>query len=149
MSKQQNIVEDQFNYAVWIPDSTPNGHMVTIQTSEHAGLHIMHAESPDQSQLYFEVTAYPSILDHDTLVTQQQDFLRKHSNDGTLTEITHHTVGPHTGTTFDFQGTLQGQWKERRFLFIDGPTRTFRVVHDPTSTLNVQVLGTLELFPNH
>lgn len=145
MSQQQNIVAVDFGYAVWIPESTPNGQKVTIQTREHAGIHIMHAESPDQSELYFEVAAYPTILDHEALAQQQQDFLRQHSDDGTLTAIAPGTVSHLAGTTFDFRGTLQGRWKERRFLFIDGPARTYRIVHDPTSALNVQSLSTLEL----
>jgi len=149
MSKQQNIVQDDFGYMVRVPESTPKGQNVTIQTRERSGIHIMHAETPDQSELYFEVTAYPTILDHDTIAKKQQDFLRENSDDGSLTEIAQETVGIHTGTTFDFRGTLQGKWKERRFLFVNGPTRTFRVVHDPTSALNVQSLNSLELLKSN
>lgn len=105
----------------------------------------MHAESPDQSELYFEVTAHPSIIEHEVLARQQQEFLVENSADGTMTEITQGTVGNYLGTTFDFRGTLQGKWKERRFLFVDGSSRTFRVVHDPTSTLNLEILWSFEL----
>ena len=145
MKKNQNIVEKNLGYAVWIPESTPNDQKVTIETRENAGVHIMHAESPDQSELYFEVAAYPSIMDHDTLARGQQEFLREHSKDGAITEIIQGTVGNRSGTTFDFRGTLQGKWKERRFLFVNSPKRTFRIVNDPTSTLNLEVLMSLKL----
>jgi hypothetical protein len=145
MNKNQNILERDLGYAVWIPESTPNNQKVSIETRENAGVHIMHAESPDQSELYFEVTAYPSIVNHDLLVRQQQEFLREHSTDRTMTEVIQATVGSHSGTTFDFHGTLQGKWKVRRFLFANSPKRTFRIVHDPTSTLNLEVLISLEL----
>jgi hypothetical protein len=145
VNKRQNVVEKDFGYAVWIPASTPNDQRVTIETRENAGTHIMHAESPDQSELYFEVTAYPSIVDHEILARQQQQFLREHSDDGTMTEIIRGTVGNCSGTIFDFRGTLQGKWKERRFFFVNTSKRTFRVVHDPTSTLNLDVLSSLEL----
>ncbi len=146
MSEPNRIVNNEFAYAVSIPVTTPQGQAVTIQSGERSGVHIMHAESPDQSELYFEVTAYPGILTHNTLVKEQQDFLREHSGDGNLTEITRETLANHEGTTFDFRGTLQGRWKERRFLFLDGPHRTYRVVYDPTSPLNVLSLRSLAFF---
>lgn len=145
MDKHQNILENDLGYAVWIPESTPNDQKVMIASREKAGIHIMHAESPDQSELYFEVTTYPSIIEHEMLARQQQEFLVENSADGTMTELNQGTVGSHSGTTFDFRGTLQGKWKERRFLFVDGPHRTFRVVHDPTSTLNIEVLLSFKL----
>lgn len=145
MDERQNILENDLGYAVWIPESTPGYKKATIERWERAGVHLMHAESPDQSELYFEVTAYPSIIDHETLARQQQEFFRENSSDGTMTEIIQGTVGSHSGTTFDFRGTLQGKWKERRFLFVNSPKRTYRIVHDPTSTLNHEVMNSFEL----
>jgi hypothetical protein len=49
------------------------------------------------------------------------------------------------GTGFDVRGTLQGRWKERRFLFIDGPTCTYRIVHDPRSASNERVLASMQI----
>lgn len=138
-------MNEGFEYAVEIPTATADGEEVTIQSEERSGMHILHAESPDRSELYFEVTAYPGILDRDTLVKEQQDFLRERSEDGNLTEITRETLAHQEATTFDFRGTLQGRWKERRFLFLDGASRTYRVVYDPTSPLNVRLLSSLEL----
>lgn len=146
MNKNQNFVEEDLGYAVWIPELTPGNQKVTIETRENTGVHILHAESPDQSELYFEVAAYPSMVDHEILARQQQEFLRENSKDGALTETIQGTVGNHSGTIFDFRGRLQGKWKERRFLFVNGPSRTFRVVHDPTSRLNLEIITTLKLF---
>ena len=145
MNKKQNIIKKNLDYAVWIPESTPNHQKVTIECREKDGVHLMHAESPDQSELYFEVTAHPAIISHDMLARQQQEFLRENSSDGTMSEIVHGAVSNHSGTTFDFRGTLHGKWKERRFLFVNGTKRTFRVVHDPTSALNLEVMTCLKL----
>lgn len=145
MDKRQNILENELGYAVWIPESTPNDQKVTIERRENASVYIMHAESPDQSELYFEVAVYPSIVDHTLLAGQQQEFLRNNSSDGSMTDIVQGVVGSHSGTTFDFRGSLQGKWKERRFLFVNSSRRTFRIVHDPTSTLNLEVLMSLKL----
>ena len=40
---------------------------------------------------------------------------------------------------------IQGKLKKRVFLFIDGPQRTYRLVHDPRSHLNVQALADFRL----
>jgi hypothetical protein len=145
MDKRQNILENDLGYAVWIPESTPNDQKVTIERRENASVHIMHAESPDQSELYFEVAVYPSIVEHKLLAGQQQEFLRNNSSDGIMTEIVQGIVGNHSGTTFDFRGTLQGKWKERRFVFANSSKRTFRIVYDPTSSVNLEVLMSLKL----
>jgi hypothetical protein len=139
-----NILNDAFEYAVWIPDTTPSGQRVAVRSGERSGAHIMHAESPDLSELYFEVTAYAGIRDHDDLARGQQAFLEQASADGTLSPISYGTVGKFFGVTFDFAGTLQGRWKERRFLFLDGRNRTYRIVHDPSSALNVRSLESLD-----
>ena len=145
MADSPNIVDDRYGYVVWIPETTPRGQAVTIQSGERNGAHIMHAESPDQSELYFEITAYERILDQGELARGQQDFLRANSGDGNVTPISAGVVAGFAGTTFDFAGSLAGRWKERRFLFVDGEHRTFRVVHDPTSALNLRVLESLRL----
>lgn len=135
----------EFAYRVWVPVKTANGRLVSIESSERDGRHMMHAESPDQSEFYFEVFAYEGVKDHTALVRDQQVFLQENSPDGTCSEAAHGTLHHLAGTTFDFSGTLQNRWKVRRFLFVDGPKRTYRIVHDPTSELNTHALQTLRL----
>lgn len=138
----------EFEYRVWIPIATPNGRLVSIESSERDGRHMMHAESPDQSEFYFEVFAYEGRKDHTALVRDQQAFLQENSADGTYSQAAQGTLHHLEGTSFDFSGTLQNRWKVRRFLFVDGPNRTYRIVHDPTSELNTQALQTLRLGSN-
>ena len=148
---QVEIMNDQtqesaeYEYRIWVPTETPRGRSVSVQSEERLGRHIMHAESPDQSEFYFEVLAYEGLLDHGALVREQQAFLRENSADGTISEVSHGTLFHLEGTIFDFGGTLQNQWKERRFFFVDGPNRTYRIVHDPTSELNIRAFQRLQL----
>ena len=141
----QTQVSAEFEYRVWVPTKTPNGRIVSIQSEERNGRHIMHAESPDQSEFYFEVFAYEGLKDHPALVRDQQAFLQENSPDGTYSQAAQETLHHLQGTIFDFSGTLQNRWKVRRFLFVDGPNRTYRIVHDPTSELNIRALQTLQL----
>jgi hypothetical protein len=54
-------------------------------------------------------------------------------------------VGNFRATEFSFEGTLGGQWKSRRFIFLDSALRTYRIIYDPRSTLNEQILASLVL----
>ncbi len=145
MTAMTNIVDDQHGYSVSIPEQTPQGQTGTIESGDHERAHIMHAESPEQSELYFEVATYSEVIDHHELASGQQAFLREATSNGRLSAIQPGIVGNYAGTTFDFQGLLQGRWKVRRFLFADGPHHTYRIVYDPTSPLNEQVLDTLQI----
>ena len=142
------ILRDTANgYSVSLPDTTPSGRVVDIQTGMRRRAHIMHAESADQSELYFEVTSYPGVLDHAELAREQRAFLTDQAQHVRMTPLVRDRVGPLDGDTFEFAGHLQGRSKERRFVFVDGPVvrphRTYRVVFDPTSSLNWRVLDTL------
>jgi hypothetical protein len=43
-------------------------------------------------------------------------------------------------TEFGFEGTLGSQWKVRRFIFPDSALRSYRIIYDPRSTVNQQIL---------
>ena len=141
----QNQHNEAFEYSVWIPVETPSGQKVAIQSGERDGRHMMHAETPDQSEFYLEVLAYEGRLNHSSLAEDQRQFLAEHSGDGTTSEPVIESIFDLSGTTFQFEGTLQGKWKVRKFLFVDGPNRTYRVVHDPRSELNKQAMQSLAL----
>ena len=141
-------VDSDHRYAVVIPEKTPAGQPVTVQRGKRGNAHVLHAESPDQSELYFEVTTHASRTDHRELVTTQQQFLRGNAPDAELSPTATTTVGTRTATTFDFKGTLQERLKARRFLFVDGAHHTYRIVYDHTSPLNETVLQSLEIDPS-
>jgi hypothetical protein len=128
-----------------IPTTTPNGQSVAIMRDERSDSMLMHAESPDQSELYFEILCYRNLRDHGAAITAQQAFLAEHSKDLRIGATMSTTVNDLAATTFDFEGWLQGRWKVRRFLFIDAGGCTHRIVFDPTSPLNHDRLAALAL----
>jgi hypothetical protein len=140
----ESVIDDrEHGYCVAIPSTGPSGRAVSIQTGVRRGAHVRHAETEDQHEIYFEVTAYPTQIDHRELAAEQQAFLRDHSSDGDVTAPRAGHVGRLDGTMFEFAGTLQGRFKRRRFLFVDAGARTYRVVFDPTSAPNTVVLDSL------
>jgi hypothetical protein len=134
-----------YGYAVTIPEVAPTGEVVTIQRGERRGNHVMHAETPDQSELYFEVTAYPQLMDHTELIAQQHTFLLMYAKNPVISATAATVLDGRSATTFDFDGVLQGKLKRRRFVFVNGATRTYRVVYDYTSPLNELVLSSFTL----
>ena len=62
-------------YTVVIPDRTPHGQTVIVQRGDRGGVHVLHAESPDQSELYFEVTTYGERSEHRPLIVSQQELI--------------------------------------------------------------------------
>jgi hypothetical protein len=134
-----------YGYAVTIPEVAPTGEVVTVQRGERRGNHVMHAETPDQSELYFEVTAYPQHVDHTELIAQQHTFLLMYAKNPLISATAATVLDGRSATTFDFDGVLQGKLKRRRFVFVNGATRTYRVVYDYTSPLNELVLSSLTL----
>jgi len=141
------IDDPEQGYSLTLPDATPLGEIVSIQTGVRRGAHVMHAETADQHELYFEVTTYPDRRDHEELAAEQIAFLRDRAADGRATAPVSGRAGRFTGTTFDFAGTLKDRFKERRFLFVDSGDRTYRIVFDPTSALNADVLESLSFSP--
>jgi hypothetical protein len=141
-------IDPDHRYAVAIPATTPGGQPVTVQRGKRGNVHVLHAESPDQSELYFEVTTYRARADHGELIATQQQFLRGNAADAELTKTATTSVGARTATTFDFKGTLQERLKARRFLFVDGARHTYRIVYDHTSPLNETVFQSLEIDPS-
>jgi hypothetical protein len=132
-------------WTVTLPDMTPNGQTVAILRDKRSDATLMHAESPDQSELYFEVSCYHDQRDHAAAIAAQQAFLAQHAKEQRIGATAATTVTGRDATTFDFEGWLQGRWKVRRFLFVDAGGCTHRIVFDPTSRLNHDVLATLAL----
>jgi len=139
-----DIDDPDHGYVVAIPRTTIAGDAVSLRAGEGQGVHILHVESPDLSEVYFEITTYPQRREHGLLAQEQRRFLAQNSSDGAATEPFAVEALGRPALSFDFRGTLQGRWKERRFLFVDGAW-TYRIVYDPRSSTNAQILQSLVL----
>jgi hypothetical protein len=137
------ISDVEHNYSVRIPQTTPGGQPVEIVRSQQEGMHGMHAHSPDASEVYFEVVSYPGWIDREEAVAGQRDSLASRSPDAALTPTRQTVVGGFEASEFRFEGTLDGQWKVRRFIFLDTALRTYRVIYDPRSAANEEILDSL------
>jgi hypothetical protein len=134
------ITDWEHNYSLRIPTTTPSGQPVEILKDEREDAHRVHAQSPDASELYFEIVSAPGLLNHEQVVTEQKAFLTRQSSDAAITTTKQSVVRGFRATEFGFEGTLGGQWKIRRFIFLDSAVRTYRIIYDPRSIVNQQIL---------
>jgi hypothetical protein len=137
------LTDSEHNYSLRIPNTTPRGQPVEILKDQREGTHRVHAQSPDDSELYFEIVSAPGLMNHEQAVAEQQAYLSSQSSDAAITAATQSVVRSFSATEFSYQGTLGGRWKVRRFIFLDSAIRTYRIVYDPRSTLNEQILDSL------
>jgi len=145
MPSTSHIVDEYRGYAVLIPDQTPEGQTVTVEIDSSKDVHVLHAQSPDGCELYFEIATIAKLLSHETLIAAQHRFLREGSSDAEIGEPGEQHLSGRRCTSFDFRGELGGGVRERRFLFVDGSRFTYRVVFDPTSKLNELVIQSLRI----
>jgi len=143
MADSTVITDSEHNYSLRIPTTTPSGQPVEILKDQRTAAHRIHAQSPDASELYFEIVSAPGLINHEEAVAQQKAFLSSQSSDAAITATKQSVVRSFGATEFDFEGTLEGRWKVRHFIFLDSAIRTYRIIYDPRSEVNEQILDSL------
>ena len=139
------VADPAHGFSIRIPSRTPSDQSVTIDRAERDGVGRLHAHTPDGTELYVEVVAYPGLIDHREAAIEQRGFLSEQDPGCRLWRVRAVKVGGLVGSGFRFSGTLGDLLRVRRFVFVDAADRTFRIVYDPTSTLNRAVLRTLTI----
>ena len=141
-STQWNIVEiqDGSGWQFQIPEVTEQAQTGEITRDTHQGMVKVHAHTPDLFELYFEVVSYPERLDHQALIEKQKPFIERK-----FTNVSFSEVG--TGIfkklpTAEF--TFECEEKTRRFIYLEDTSRSYRVIFNPLSNLNLDVLNSLE-----
>jgi hypothetical protein len=128
-----------------LPTRSPGGADIKVSRSARGGFHRVHARSPDGSTVYVEVLAYPELVPHDAAIAEQQDALRQRAPDARIAGPIADAFHGRPSTGFEFEGTLGTAQTRRRFVFVDTPARTIRIVYDPGSAMNEAILATLRL----
>jgi len=139
------IEDAEGGFAIEIPEEAAGGAPVELERDVRDGARRLHAQTPDGSEVYVEVLAGATVVDHAVAVADQQRFLRERATVETLTDPAKVLLGGRPASTFDFVGVLGGRHRSRRFAFVDAGGRTYRIVHDPTSPANEAILLTLTL----
>ena len=145
MQKLIEHTDAEHNYSMRYPSVSPSGDNVEVLKDQKDGMHRIHVHSPDASAVYFEVVSFPTFVDHDKAAAGQQSFLSQNAENATISEMSEAVIHSYPAKEFRFEGTLQGRHKVRRFIFVDSPLRTYRLIYDPRSEVNERILDSITM----
>jgi hypothetical protein len=134
----------EFSY----PTVTPRGQAVD-RTDERAVDHRgdierIHLSSPDRSELYVEVARFRGITPEDEY-SNHGTYLKQRFGPDKVTDLTSTTLLGRQASSYAFHWDEEGRPMERSALLLHVGDDTYRVIYDPRSALNDQVLSTITI----
>jgi len=138
--------DPEHGIAIDVPASAPSGAPVEVTEVHHDdGTHRLHAQTGDRSEVYVEVLSFPGRIDHRAALEDQRASLAARDPGGVVGPLRSDRLLDRPATGFEFDGVLDGQPRQRRFVLVDLGPRTVRVVSDPSSVLNEKIVATLRV----
>jgi hypothetical protein len=138
----QLFADPRFQLRFKYPATTAQGHVVESIEEQSSDFTRVHLVSRDSEEVYFEVRRYHNLLSQDEYQRHRAYLEKRFELDGfTITELTDHTVGMSPAYLYSFQ------WdgKQRVAILIRQAQVTYRIIYDPHSPVNTQILSTIEL----
>ncbi len=137
----RTVSDQNHGWQFQIPVITPGGQVTEVTRHEKQGSLLAHAHSPDYFELYFELVSFTGSVPARSLIPKLQGQLKDQFSEVTFTEIRQGDLLGFSTTEFTFSSTE----KTRRFIFVDGNKRTYRLIYNPLSPLNEIVLDSVRL----
>ena len=120
------------------PQRTPLGYHVNVVEKLSDVSYRIHLISDESSEIYFEVGCYHTLSTIDAMNLFQKELVENINN----VEISHGKT-----TTFAAKPAypLAIRWtaKERNVIFVEHEGKVYRIIYDPVSPINKQILNTL------
>ena len=128
----------QLSMTLQYPNPTPLGHPVNISEKSSNISYRIHLISDESSEVYFEIGRYHTLPIRDAVNLFQKELKEN---------ISQVQIGQVEATTFATRSAyrLTARWpeKERTVTFFDLEGIVYRIIYDPTSAINHQILETL------
>lgn len=137
-----------FRLELSYPAVTPQGQAVERteeEAEDHRG-HIerVHLSSPDRSELYVEVARFHGITPDDEY-GNHGSYLKQRFGEDFVTGLTATTLQGLPAWTYAFRWDEEGRPMERAALLLHVAGDTYRVIYDPRSKLNDEVIATITI----
>lgn len=129
-----------FEVGLSYPRVTPQGHVVDRDEHERGDMDRVHLTSPGSPELYVELTRFGGLAPRDEYL-RHRPYLEQRFGAGAVTELTETRLRDRAAWAYAFRWD-QGE-RSVLLLAVDGDT--YRVVYDPRSALNAEVIATLEI----
>ncbi len=114
------------------PDTTPDGHPVEMDEVR------LHVRSAGSTEVYFEVSRHLHVSAHEWYAHEARG-LRARFADVRVTPLQASTVAEQPAFTFSFRWA-EGQ---RTAVLIEQNTALYRILYDPRSPYNLELLATI------
>jgi hypothetical protein len=138
----QPFVHSGFRVALSYPEVTPQGHAVERteeRVEDHRGdMERVHLTSRDSRELYVEVARFRGLAPPDEYLSHKR-YLEQRFGPDSVTALTETSLRGRTAWAYAFR------WDEgeRSVLLLQVARDTYRILYDPRSELNIQVVATL------
>ncbi len=141
MKQWHRFSDPDFGVTFSFPDSSPAGYEIKRKLWKTGEMNRIHLSSPESSELYFELTCYLKELDPERGRKMLVDENRQRFQNFNATPLEESSAAPVPAQSFTFS------WREaaRHVLFFDFNKLTYRIIFDPQSQLNHQILSTVKL----
>jgi len=143
MADPRTWSDPEHGFAIDVPSIAPSGASVALDRETTGGAHRLHAYTPDATEVYMDIVSYPGLIDHAAAREDQRRGLAERDPAGTIVAAPDGSLLGLATTRLDFDGVLGGQPRRRRFVWLDLGPRTLRIVCEPTSPANAEILATL------
>lgn len=139
MKDWQTFRESRLGAFFRYPAHTPMGNIVQKNESSLGDAFRVHLLSPGSPEIYFEITNYPRLSARQAYERHCQD-LQIRLDGVSITPLTACRWKARPASQYAFQ------WEQstRTVLLIERKEGTLRILYDPRSSLNEQILSTLD-----
>ncbi|HEU0292503.1 MAG TPA: hypothetical protein VFR47_07190 [Anaerolineales bacterium] len=142
MENWQIFTDPRFLLQFRYPTVTPQGNMVELQEEQTSDLARVHLISRDSQEVYFEVRRYRDLLPQEEYQRHTTYLEQRLELEGfTITGLIDHAVGASPAHQYSFQWDDQ----QRVAILIQQEHFTYRIIYDPVSPINLQILSTVKL----
>jgi hypothetical protein len=119
---------------------TPRGNVVKRDDEPFRNYERVHLSSPDRQELYFEVVRFHDLTPQDEYL-EHRPHLEERFGPDAITVLTETSLHGRAARAYAFHGDAI----ERAALLLQVDRDTYRVIYDPRSELNKQVLATITI----
>lgn len=142
MESWQLFTDPKFQLRFRYPAVTVEGKAVELEEEETRDFVRVHLVSRDSQEVYFEVRRYRDLLPQEEYQRHRAYLEERFELEGfTITALTDYRLGMSAAHQYSFQ------WdnRQRVAILVQQEHFTYRIIYDPVSPINVQILSTVEL----
>jgi hypothetical protein len=143
-SDWQRFTNPRFRLEFSYPSPTPQGHEVERKeqrVDDHRGdMERVHLSSPSSGELYFELARFAGITPQDEYANHRP-YLEQRFGPGAVMELSETTLLNRPAWAYG----IKSPETERAVLLLHLDGDSYRIIYDPRSALNDQVIATLAI----